>query len=140
MTGRRLAALLGAHSCSRGAAAGTDPLDQAGLQRQAETLQSTAGEGALMAATLEDDGLTGPYQRVHADELAAAARTQAATLRERGGTAGTRPDVERLAQAAADDGAAASTSSPRPIAGRRRPPCTSQLERAAATAAELAGA
>ena len=137
MRGRRLAALLGVLLLA-GCGGSTAPLDSAAVQRQAETLQGTAGEGALMAATLQDDGLTRPYQRVHADELAAAARTQAATLRERGGTAGARGDVERLARAAdqtarsLDELAAAD---PDDAAGLR-----AELERAAATAEELAGA
>ncbi len=137
MTGQRLAALLGAALLLAGCGGANGPVDQAGLQRQAETLQSTAGEGALMAATLEDDGLTGPYQRVHAEELAAVARTQAATLRERGGTEDTRPDVERLAQAASDTAQSLdelAAADPDDAAALQ-----SQLERAAATAAELAG-
>ena len=120
-----------------GCGGATGPLDEAALQRQAEALQSTAGEGALLAATLEDDGLTGPYQRVHAGELATAARTQATTLRKRGGTAGTRPDVERLAQAADDTAQsldALAGAGPDEAAGLQ-----AQLEGAAATAAGLAG-
>jgi hypothetical protein len=134
---RGLAALLGVLLLA-GCGGGSGPLDEAALQRQAETLQSTAGEGALMAAVLQDDGLTAPYQRVHADELAALARTQAATLRERGGTAGTRADVARLAQAAdqaAQELDALAAASPDDAARLR-----AQLAGAAATAAELADA
>jgi hypothetical protein len=120
-----------------GCGGATGPLDDAALQRQAETLRGTAGEGALLASVLEDDGLTGPYQRVHAGELAATARTQATTLRERGGTAGTEPDVARLAQAADDTARsldALAGADPDQAAGLQ-----AQLERAAATAGELAG-
>ena len=133
---RGLAALLGVLLLA-GCGGGSGPLDEAALQRQAETLQSTAGEGALLAATLGDDGLTGPYQRVHAGELATTARTQATTLRERGGTAGARPGVERLAQAA--DDTARSLDALAGAGPDEAAPLQAQLERAAATAAELAG-
>ena len=92
-----------------------------------------------MAAVLQDDGLTGPYQRVHADELAALARTQAATLRERGGHRGHARPTSRGWRRRPTRRRRASTRSPPPI---RTTPAVlrAQLAGAAATAAELAGA
>ena len=69
---------------------GTGTLDQKTFQKEAESIQSVAAEGALLARDVADGKSTVPFTRVHAGEL----HEQAAKLEETLSTATAQPALE----------------------------------------------
>jgi hypothetical protein len=61
---------------------GTSTLSEKTLQKQTETVQSAAAEGALLAADVARDRTTEPFARIHAEKLAEQAKKAAGTLRK----------------------------------------------------------
>jgi hypothetical protein len=73
---RRLGAVL-AFAVSLGLAgcgSGSQTLDARALQKQAETVESLAAEGALLAGEIADGRTTGPFAQVHAAALTESAQ------------------------------------------------------------------
>ena len=60
--------------------------DMKALQQEATTLQSTAAEGSLLASDAARGRSTSTFVRVHANELAVAARSSAAVFAKGRGT------------------------------------------------------
>jgi hypothetical protein len=61
---------------------GTSTLTEKALQKQLETTQSAAAEGALLAADVADDRTTETFARIHSGELGAQAKSVVGMLRE----------------------------------------------------------
>jgi uncharacterized cupredoxin-like copper-binding protein len=115
-------------------------LDQKAFQKEAESIQSLAAEGALLAGDVADGKSTVPFTRVHAGEL----HEQAVKLEETLSTAAAEPEVEdELAEAVALAGDVAAS-----LDQLERSPGDTQLARgaqrkletAAIQAEDLAGA
>ncbi|HKY12232.1 MAG TPA: hypothetical protein VJL85_02710 [Gaiellaceae bacterium] len=60
---------------------GSTTLTEHGLSKEADTIQSTAAEGALLAGEVARGRTTEPFARVHSGELAEQAKSVAANLR-----------------------------------------------------------
>jgi hypothetical protein len=69
---------------------GAGTLDQKAFQKEAESIQSFAAEGALLAHDVADGRSTAPFTRVHASEL----HEQAAKLEETLSAANAEPALE----------------------------------------------
>ena len=81
---------------------GSSTLSAKQLQKQAETVHSTAAEGALLAAGVADERTTTPFTKIHSKELADQAKSAASTLTE-GKTPGRlEPLRRRLARRASE--------------------------------------
>jgi molybdopterin biosynthesis enzyme len=59
---------------------GSSTLSEKTLQKQTETVQSAAAEGALLASDVASDRTTEPFTRVHAEKLAEQAKKAAESL------------------------------------------------------------
>ena len=97
---RMALALLGAAAFA--GCGGSSTLSAKQLQKQAETVHSTAAEGALLAAGVADGRTTTPFARIHSKALADQAKSAASTLSD-GKTSGhLEPQRRRLARRASE--------------------------------------
>jgi hypothetical protein len=72
---------------------GSSALTESELHKEAETVQSTAAEGALLAGDVARDRSTAPFARIHSGELADQAKSAATALES--ATAPRTLDVDR---------------------------------------------
>ena len=79
-------------------------LDEIAFDKEVESIQSFAAEGALLARDVADGKSTVPFARVHAGELAERASKLAETLRTAKTTPTVEDEVPRAAELAADVG------------------------------------
>jgi hypothetical protein len=121
------------------ACGGSSTLSESGLRKQAEALQSTAAEGAILAGDVALDRSTEPFARVHSGELADQAGSSATSLH--GATAPKMLDADRKRAAATavriERALERLHDSPTNRAVARA--VERELERDARTAAQLAG-
>jgi hypothetical protein len=82
------------------AACGGGTVDAKAFEKQAESIQSFAAEGALLARDIADGKSLSPYVRVHAGELAKEADTLAQTLERAKAIPSVRPKLPRAARLA----------------------------------------
>jgi hypothetical protein len=119
---------------------GGGTLDQEAFQKEAESIQSFAAEGALLAGEVADGKSTVPFVRVHAGEL----HEQAVKLEETLAAAEAVPAVEdELAQAVAlagDVAASLDQLEREPGNAELARGAQRKLETAASQAKQLAGA
>jgi predicted outer membrane protein len=120
------------------AACGGGPLDSKSFQKEAETIQSFAAEGALLAGDVARGRSLSPYVRVHAGELAKDAESVAEKLERAKATPAVRAKLPKAVRLARRVEAALTRleSAPSDRDGARR--VASQLDEAAASASELA--
>ena len=130
-----LVALVVIAGCGGGGA-----LDEQAFQKEAESIQSFAAEGALLAGEVADGKSTVPFTRVHAGEL----REQAASLETKLAAAKAAPEIEaELAEAVAlagDVAASLDQLERAPGDADRARGAQRKLKAAAKQAEELAGA
>jgi hypothetical protein len=121
-----------------GACGSPSTLSKHSLGKEAEAVQSTAAEGALLAAQIASGSTTEPFARIHAGDLAEQAKQTGDVLRH-ARAPGLEAERRRAAATAAQVEHALEDlrSSPTDQALARR--VQHQLERDAAAAAQLAG-
>jgi hypothetical protein len=122
------------------AACGGGALDSASFQKEAESIQSVAAEGALLARDVAEGRSVSTFARVRASELGQEAESLARELDRADATAEVRtklPQAVRLSRAVA--AALARLASDPDDHGRARR-IAAELEEAADSAADLAGA
>lgn len=109
------------------------------FEKEAESLQSFAAEGALLAADVTRGKSTAPFARVHAGELAAQAEKLGRKLAEAEAAPGVREQVARASRLAERVAAALQQleSEPGDSAGARA--VQRELEEAAGAAEQMAG-
>jgi hypothetical protein len=79
---RALAAPLLAAAVLAGGCGSSQTLSAHALGKEADAVQSTAAEGALLAEDVAGDDTTEPFTRIHSGELAELAKQTASVLRE----------------------------------------------------------
>ena len=89
-----------------GACGGSGPLDAEALSHEADTVRSTAAQGALLARNALAGRTTRIYTREHATDLADSASRTAATLTEATAEPALQPELQQLTQIAAQVNAA----------------------------------
>jgi hypothetical protein len=94
---RRRALLLGAVVALIAAGCGGAHIGKKGLEKQAESLQSLAAEGALLATDSAAGRTTRTYTREHASDLQSAAAKIASRLKAARTEPGLEPKLHRLA-------------------------------------------
>jgi hypothetical protein len=114
-------------------------LTEDGLRKHAETVQSAAAEGALLAGDVARDRTTEPFARIHSGELADQATSAANSLAVATAPPGLDPDRRRAVATATRVSDALEQLHDRPTDERLARRVQRQLERDAETAGELAG-
>ena len=130
--------LLGLLLVVAGGCGSPSTLTKHSLSKEAETVQSTAAEGATLAAQVARGRTTEPFARIHSGELAEQAKSAGKVLRE-ARAPGFEPDRRKAAHTAEKVEQALerlhSAPSDRELARRLQ----HELEQDAATAGKLAG-
>ena len=108
------------------------------LSKEAETVQSTAAEGATLAAQVARGRTTEPFARIHAHELAEQAKSAGKVLRE-AQAPGYDPDREKAAHVAGQVEQALERLHAAPGDRELARQLQHELEQDAATAGKVAG-
>ena len=119
---------------------GGGTLDEQGLEKEVESIQSFAAEGALLARDVADGKSTVSFARVHAGELAEQAAKLAQTLRTAQATPTVEDDVAQAAELAADVGRTLDEFEQAPGDAEQARGIQRKLEQLARDAKELAAA
>jgi hypothetical protein len=114
-------------------------LTESGLRKQAEAVQSTAAEGALLAGDVARDRTTEPFARIHSGELVGQAKSAGTSLRAVEAPTALQADRKRAVAVAADVQRALDRLHEAPTDQLLARRIERQLERDAQRAAELAG-